>query len=389
LQYTTFKDTRLSRIGFGCYALSGAYGRVDVDQFVGLIHRAIGLGVTFFDTASAYGDAERVLGKALGQHRRQAMIETKVGVKEGLKPILSRQYVVDACDASLGALGTDYIDLYQVHFDDHETPVEETVAALDELQGAGKIRHYGVGHLAAERVCQYCDAGDVFSVLMELSAVETSARERLLPLCREREVGAIAFSVTGRGVLAGRFGQGTVFDSSDIRSIDPLFQRERFRSALRTAEIVSEIARTLGRTPAQIAIAWVLAQPGVICALTGPSTVPHLEENVAAANVLLLQAHIERLEDFLREEQVRLRREQRATVHRILRSPLSRDSLQAFKDLVYAVETSLVLGFASEDTVMPVFRDLLALRKQLDGAGPRLSEIQARFVSLVRRGLSR
>jgi aryl-alcohol dehydrogenase-like predicted oxidoreductase len=386
LQYTTHEGVTLSSVGLGSYGAGGAYGPHDPKEFVRLVRRAVDLGVTFFDTAEAYGDAERLLGEGLGAQRNAVLVATKVGLKRGVEPTLSRQYVLDACNTSLTNLGTDYIDLYQVHFDDPDTPVEETIGALEELARAGKIRRYGLGHLRLERVREYCASGNVFSVLMELSAVEPSARDRLLPFCRANGVGGIAFSVTGRGVLTGRLGPNTVFDSNDIRSIDPLFQRERLRSALRVLDRISQMAGTMGKTPAQIAIAWVLAQPGVICALTGPSTASHLEENAAAADLVLPRPEIDQLESFLTRERARLQEEQRSTVRRILQSPLARDPAKAFKDLVYAVETSLALGLVSEEAVVPTFRDLFALRGELEGAVARLVEIQGLLERLVLSG---
>jgi aryl-alcohol dehydrogenase-like predicted oxidoreductase len=191
--------------------------------------------------------------------------------------------VLASCEQSLDRLNTDHIDLYQVHFDDPDTPVEETVGALDQLKAAGKIRHYGVGHLPTSRMAAYFATGQVFSALAELSAVARSARKRILLLCREQDVGLIAFSTTGRGLLAGQIGPQTTFEEGDLRRIDPLFQRERLASGLRIAQRFRTLGAQYGKTPAQAAIAWVLAQPGVLCALTGPSTLPHLEENLGGS----------------------------------------------------------------------------------------------------------
>ena len=171
MNYRTHKNLSLSEIGFGCYSLSGAYGTVDIESYRRTIYRAYELGVNFFDTAEGYGNAEHLLGDTVKSFRDKIHIATKVGVKDGFKPNLSREYVVSACENSLNALRTDYLDLYQIHFDDPTTPVEETVDALDGLVHQGKIRYYGLGHLPLPRMEAYIEFGNPFSLLIELSAV--------------------------------------------------------------------------------------------------------------------------------------------------------------------------------------------------------------------------
>jgi hypothetical protein len=227
-------------------------------------------------------------------------------------------------------------------------------------------------------------AGNVFSVLMEFSAVARGAREQLIPLCDERNVAAIAFSVTGRGLLTGRYTEHHVFPDGDIRQIDPLFQRERFRSGLRVAEKLAEVGARYGRSPAQTAIAWVLSQPGIICALTGPSSIDHLEENLAASGWTLPDEELADLDAWFDRERRHLARAQRTSVRQILTDPLPDDPEQAFRDLVYAMETVLLLGEVTEREVLPLFRELFALRADL---GPdtitALVEIQARMRRLM------
>jgi len=189
VEYREHDGFRISEVGLGCYALSGAYGTKDVEEFKRTLRRAYELGVNFFDVAEAYGDAEQLLGEAVKPFRKEVYIATKVGICRGLKPDLSRAYIERACEESLERLQTDYIDFYQVHFDDPDTPVEGTVGALEGLTSAGKIRRYGLGHLPVERVERYFELGKVFSVMVELSAVAWEARERLLPLCRAQRRG--------------------------------------------------------------------------------------------------------------------------------------------------------------------------------------------------------
>lgn len=375
--YRTHGDLTLSEVGVGCYALSGVYGHKDIAEYRRMLERAYALGVTFYDTAAAYGEAERILGEQVRPYRDQILIATKIAIEPGFRRDLSAGYVKTACEDSLRRLQTDVIDLYQVHFDDPNTSVEETVGALEALVEEGKIRHYGVGHLPKDRIVAYLEQGRVFSVLMELSAATREARSTLLPLCLEYGVGAIAFSVTGRGLLTGTLGPETQFGKDDIRSLDPLFQRERYRSGLRVADQLGQLAARHGRSPVQAAIAWVLAQPGIVCALTGPSSVAHLEENVQASGWQLTSEELAELEAFFVKEEAWLHKEQARSVVRILERPLPRELDKALESLVYAVETALLLGRLEEAEVPQEFVELLVSRHSLDTeAWPKLQRLQ-------------
>jgi aryl-alcohol dehydrogenase-like predicted oxidoreductase len=386
LRYRVHRDIPISEIGVGTYALGGAYGPKDIQACERTLHRAVDLGVNFFDTAEAYGSAEEFLGEVLRPHRRDVLIATKVGVRSGFRPNLSADYVARACDESLRRLGTDYIDLYQVHFDDPETPVEETVRALEGLVRAGKIRRYGIGHLPVERVKAYFDAGGIFSVLMELSASARQARRELLPLCHAHDVGALAFSVTGRGLLTGAVGSGTRFGDEDIRSIDPMFQRENLRSGLRVAAKLQDVGGKHGKTPVQVAIAWVLAQPGILCALTGPSNEEHLEENVGGSGWEIPPDDLAALEVLLHQEDETLDQDRRSSIRRILSHSLSEEPSQAFSDLLYVMETAVTLGLVAEKEILPVLQRLLALKKILKEprSAKALAEIQEVLRGLLR-----
>lgn len=387
MEYRKHQGWAISEIGIGCYALSGAYGTKDPQEFARMLGRAHELGVNFFDTADAYGDAEGVLGKAIKPFRHEVYVATKVGVQENASFDLSPAYVKAACEQSLQRLQTDYVDLYQVHFDDPTTPVAETVGALEELASAGKIRRYGVGHLPPERVKTYLTTSRVFSVLTELSAVARAACKELLPLCQAHGVGVIGFSVAGRGILTGKIKQRPAFEASDIRNVDPLFQRERFQSAVRVAEKLGELGRRHAKTPVQAAIAWVLSQPGVVCALTGPSTIPHLEENLGGSGWTLSPQDLGDLDVFFEQEDAWLMKKDRASVERILSEPLPPDPSQAFTDLVYVFETAILLSLTTEEQVMPTFMRLYGMRDSLDeNVAPKLKEIQCQLGELIEVG---
>jgi aryl-alcohol dehydrogenase-like predicted oxidoreductase len=366
MQYREHRDQTLSEIGIGCYALSGAYGRREPRYFADIARRAYELGVTLFDTADQYGPAEEILGRAVAPFRDEIWIATKVGVTDDGSFNLSSAHVQASCERSLQRLGTDIIDLYQIHYDDRDTPIEETLDALETLQTDGKIRHFGVGHLSPPRLEGYLTAGDVFSALLELSAVSRSGRERTLPLCRRHNVGVIAFSVTGRGLLTGKIEAGHTFAEGDIRRIDALFQRERFASGLRIVERLRALGEKHGKTPAQVAISWVLAQPGVICALTGPSTLRHLEENLASSGWSLDGDEMAAFEAYLEDEDAQLRDQMVAGVRGILQEEL--DPQTAFADLVYCLETLVELRLMAEEDVLPLFERLWPLRERRDSA---------------------
>lgn len=385
MEYRSFRDWNISAIGMGCYGLSGAYGHVDWESYQRTLQRAYELGINFFDTAQAYGEAESFLGQVIRPFREKIYLATKVSGTVGLKAHLSEAAVRAACHASLKKLGTDYIDLYQVHFDDPDTPVEVTVAALDRLVSEGKIRRYGVCHLPVQKIREYLAFGDVFSILMELSAVARTARDTLLPLCREHNLAALAFSVTGRGGLTGRLDRQTRFEPGDIRRMDPLFRRERFELMQRVAEKFAEFGKAYGATAIQVAIAWVLAQEGVVCALTGPSKVAHLEENVKASELHIRPEDLRVIEAFLEAEEAAIVSRQKDTIRAILTQPLPASPEEAFNDLVYVLETAVLIGWIAENEIVPVFRELFSFRNAFDDLGrAKLEEIQAKAGVLLR-----
>jgi aryl-alcohol dehydrogenase-like predicted oxidoreductase len=362
MEYRTHEDFSVSEIGVGCYALGGAYGPKPADTIARVLEHARERGVNYFDTAGSYGDAEAVLGRVMRSHRAYVCIATKVGLRPGARPDLSAEHIRHSCEQSLGRLKTDRIDLLQIHYDEPERPVDEVVESLESLVREGKIRRYGIGHMPALRADAYVRSGRPFSVLMEMSAIARHAAKGILPMCRRTGVAGIAFSVTGRGLLTGSPPAPEGLAEGDVRQMDPLFHRERLSSARRVAAKMAEIGLREGRTIAQVAIAWVLGQPGIVCALTGPSSIEHLEENLAASGWSMDAEGARELDAFLAGEDAWLRAEQERTLARILDSPLAGDSRVAFVDLIYAIETAILLGRAEEAELLPVFRELFGLR---------------------------
>lgn len=378
MNYRYHSTEKISEIGLGGYALSGAYGEKDLKGFIEVVRRPCGLGVTFFDIAYIYGSAEEILGRAVKTFREQVWIATKVGGEANGKPDCSSGHILASCNRSLSRLGTDFIDLYQLHFSDPRTPVEETVAALEKLKSSNKIRYYGVGNILPERMQAFFTGGTFFSDLLELSAVSREARRYKLPLCQRSGVGVIDFSVTGRGLLTGKIRKSHTFSEGDIRRMDPLFQRELLGSGLRVMERFRALGEKLGKSPVQVGIAWVMAQSGVMCALTGPSNLRHMEENLGASDLKFESEELETLNRFFSQEDMRLRREQRQSMCAILEELLRAET--AFPDLIYFFETLIENGFAKEDAIIPLFQKLFTLRGQ---AGPaafdELEIIQAKL----------
>lgn len=389
MEYRKHKNLEISEVGIGTYSLSGAYGSKGVEEFKEMIEQAVGLGVNFFDTAEGYGHAEHILGEAVKSFREEIIIATKVGIRGGHKPNLSREYILKACKGSLKRLKTDYIDLYQVHFSDPTTPIKETVKVLQELVDNGKIRHYGVGHLSKEVIEQYCEIGNPFSALVELSLVARESYNNLLPFYQRHNLAIIAFSTTGRGLLTGKFKEKPDFEAGDIRNIDPLFQHERFTYGMRIYEKLADIGKRYGKTSTQVAIAWVLTQPGVKCALTGPSTIKHLKENVGGSGWKIPEKDLTELETYLKREDEWLKREQKKSIGQILSNKLPEPE-KAFTDLIYAIETAMTLDLVREKQVMPIFYDLYGLKEKLNQSGikPRLKKIQAKLHDLVKNDIS-
>lgn len=367
----------ISPVGYGCYALSGAYGgKLDEAEAVKVITHAYQCGVRFFDTADQYGDTEELLGKAVKSFRDQIMIATKVGMTEDLKPNLSKEHVIKSCEVSLKNLQTDYLDLYQVHFDDPKRSVAETLEALEQLKQAGKIRYYGVGHLPLERTLEYLEQGNVSTVLAEMSLVATSRYRELSFLQARYDFGIIAFSVTGRGLLTGKVDTNTEFLKGDIRRVDPLFKKSKFIFGLKVVDKLSEIGERYGRTPAQIAISWVLQQSGVVAALTGPTRIDHLVENLAVIKWELTKADLLEIEQFLMQEESVLENKIKQEIFEILNSPLHSYFHQAVDDLIYVLENSIERGLLPYQDGVSIYLKLLELKRNTDQSGKKLIEVQ-------------
>ncbi len=371
----------ISEIGMGCYAASGVYGEFDRKEFIRLLRLAYDQGVTFYDTADQYGDGEQILGEAVRPFREEVVIATKVGLTPEGGRDCSPEHIIKSCEASLRRLGTDYIDLYQVHFDDPETPISETVGALQKLKEEGKIRQYGVGHLPADRVEEYFRAGSPAGCLVELSCLARESYHKL-PDIAAGSAGIIGFSPTARGLLTGKITSEGAFAEGDIRSMDPLFFGQKFQSARRVIEELRCLASPIGCTPVQLAIRWAIERPGVVSVLTGTTSPKHLLENLGAVDVEWDEGMEKRLKARLDEEESLLREKLPLEVKRILQTDDYAGPSEAIRGLVYVMENAVDLGWVQEKQVLPLFGRLWKMRSA-GAKSEQLAEIRKSLLSLL------
>lgn len=382
MRYRVSQDgvLRVSEIGLGTYAMAGVYGEKDPGQFREVLRKAFDLGVTFFDTAPGYGDAERVVGEVLGDVRAEIVISTKVAAHLEGGPSCSFDSVISSCERSLDRLGTDYIDLYQLHFDDGTTPTEEVVRAFENLKAAGRIRAYGIGHVSLQRAGEYVRTGSISTVMGELNAVSRRYYSKMLPLVR---TGAryIGFSLTGRGILSGAIAGRDGLAPTDIRRIDAVFAGERLQSALRIRDRMAEVAADLGAAPAQVAIRWAVAQEGVLTGLVGPSSTLHLEEDLGASDMDLPASVMSELDALVSEEEVELAARLRQEVISILQTEIK--DATAAPAVVYAIEALAELGLVSDADLMTHMRSVMKTMKDGACAGASLDAIRKDLLHYV------
>jgi aryl-alcohol dehydrogenase-like predicted oxidoreductase len=294
----------VSAQGLGCMGMSFAYGAPDADESVATIARALALGVTFFDTADMYGFGhnEELVGKALAPHRDEVVLATKFGIylnaDERTRGVRGDpEYVRQACDASLGRLGTDHIDLYYQHRPDVTVPIEETVGAMAELVEAGKVRHLGLSEASVDTIRRAAAVHPIAALQTEWSIFSRDIEDEIVPLCRELGIGLVPYSPLGRGLLTGAVSSLAELADDDFRRTQPRFQGENLDHNLALVAVVRQIAAAHGVTPGQVALAWLAAQGDDVVPIPGTKRRTYLEENVGALDVTLTADDLARLDD--------------------------------------------------------------------------------------------
>jgi aryl-alcohol dehydrogenase-like predicted oxidoreductase len=286
-------DLDVSVLGLGCMGMSEFYGNADETESVRVLHRALELGMNFFDTADMYGPFrnEQLLSRAMAGRWEQAVIATKFGIVRdadgGFGGINGTpEYVREACEGSLKRLGVDTIDLYYQHRVDPATPIEDTVGAMARLVEEGKVRFLGLSEAAPETIRRACGVHQISALQTEYSLWSRDPEDELLSTCEELGVGFVAYSPLGRGFLSGRYRSIEDLDQDDWRRMNPRFQGENFQKNLDVVEKVREIAQDRDVSPSQLALAWLLSRKNVT-PIPGTTRIQRLEENLASAEISL------------------------------------------------------------------------------------------------------
>jgi aryl-alcohol dehydrogenase-like predicted oxidoreductase len=301
----------VSDIGLGCMGMSQSYGTRDDEESVRTLHRALELGVTFFDTADAYGNGanERLVGATLGPRRRDVVLATKCGIVPGTGGARiglngSPAHIRAACDASLARLGTDVIDLYYLHRVDPATPIEDSVGAMADLVRGGKVRFIGLSEASPATIRRAQRVHPIAAVQSEYSLWFREPEAHVLPACRELGIAFVAFSPLGRGFLSGSITDTAGLPEDDMRRRVPRFTGDHLAKNVALVTTFGRIAERKGCTPAQLSLAWLLAKGNDIVPIPGTKRRTYLEDNVAAARIVLDVADVEELDSLFTPEAV-------------------------------------------------------------------------------------
>jgi aryl-alcohol dehydrogenase-like predicted oxidoreductase len=292
----------VSAVGLGCMGMSQSYGTADEAESIATVHRALDLGVSFLDTANVYGRGhnEELVGRAIAGRRDEVVLATKFAIEfapDGSRTVNGRpEYVKACCDESLRRLGVDHIDLYYQHRVDPLVPIEETVGAMAELVGDGKVRHLGLSEASATSLERAVAVHPITALQSEWSLWTRDLETEVLPVARRLGIGIVPFSPLGRGFLTGQITSPDDFEDGDFRKGNPRFKGENFTRNLELVRQVQDLASATGCTPGQLALAWVLAAGDDVVPIPGTKRRSYLEDNAASVGVALSDDELARLQ---------------------------------------------------------------------------------------------
>ncbi len=296
---------KVSAMGLGCMGMSHGYGAAgDKEEMIKLIHQAVEKGVTFFDTAEVYGPYanEELVGEALEPYRKEVVIATKCGIQivDGKQIVIGKPETIRrSIEGSLKRLRTEYIDLYYLHRVDPDTPIEEVAETMKQLQQEGKIRHWGVSEAGVQTIRRAHAVFPLTAVQSEYSMWWREPEKELLPTLEELGIGFVPFSPLGKGFLTGSINKDTRFDKNDFRNIVPRFTTENLNANQVIIDFIKILANEKNATPAQIALAWVLAVKPWIAPIPGTTKLSRLEENLQSINVEITPEELKKINDML------------------------------------------------------------------------------------------